>query len=164
MCFKYCPNCGQKLIEREIGDEGTLPYCEKCEKPWWEMFSTSVICIVINEFDQVALLRQNYVSKDNHVCVAGFIKLGETAEETALREVKEEIGLNVQKLEYIKSSYYEKKQMLMIGYKAEVKKDDFIISKEVDSAEWVPMSNALSKLREGSIAWSLVKDVLIDRI
>ena len=50
--------------------------------------------------------------------------------------------------------------MLMLGYKATVKKQDFKMSVEVDAAEWVKYENALGLLREGSIAWQLVKTVI----
>lgn len=160
MRFTYCPHCGGKLIQKEIGDEGQIPFCENCSVPLWDMFTTSVICAVVNEQREVALIRQNYVSSTNHVCVAGIMKLGESAEETAVREIKEETGLDVVKLEYIKSYPYEKKEMLMLGYKAIVKKADFILSGEVDSAVWVKYEDALSLLREGSIAWQLVKEAI----
>lgn len=31
MHFTYCPHCGTKLIEKEIEDEGIIPYCESCK-------------------------------------------------------------------------------------------------------------------------------------
>ena len=160
MKFTYCPHCGQKLIKKEIGDEGLIPYCPACNIPMWDVFTTCIISAVVNEENEIALLRQNYVSATNYVCVAGVMKFGESAEETVMREVKEEIGLNVEKLEYIRSYPYEKKEMLMLGYKATVKKADFNLSQEVDSVEWVKFENALDKLREGSIAWQLVKTVI----
>jgi len=160
MHFTYCPHCGERLIKKEIGDEGLIPYCNSCKIPLWDMFTTSVICAVVNEYKEVVLLRQDYVSKTNHVCVAGVMKIGESAEETVIREVKEETGLDVQDLHFIKTYPYDKKEMLMIGYKAVVKKSGFNISREVDSAEWVKYDEALDKLREGSIAWQLVKAVI----
>lgn len=48
----------------------------------------------------------------------------------------------------------------MLGYKAVVKKGDFQLSREVDSADWVKFEEALARLREGSIAWQLVKEVI----
>lgn len=160
MKFTYCPHCGKQLIKKEIGDEGLIPFCDNCNLPLWDMFTTCIICVVVNEFNQVALLRQNYVSQNNYVCVAGIMKIGESAEETAIREVKEEIGQDVVKLEYIKSYPYEKKEMLMLGYKATVKKSEFKLSGEVDSVEWFDFENTLTNLREGSIAWQLVKQVI----
>lgn len=160
MRFIYCPFCGTKLISKKIGDEGMIPYCETCRIPLWDMFTTSIIAAVVNEYNEVALLRQNYVSTTNYVCVAGIMKVGESAEETVIREVKEEIGQDVESLEFISSYPYEKKEMLMLGYKAIVKKQDFKLSGEVDSVEWVKFENALTLLREGSIAWQLVKTVI----
>ncbi len=160
MRFTYCPHCGQKLILKEIGDEGMIPFCQDCNIPLWDMFTTSIIAAVVNEYNEVALLRQNYVSATKYVCVAGIMKIGESAEETVVREVAEEIGQRVDELEFIRSYPYEKKEMLMLGYKAKVKKKDFVLSGEVDSVEWVKFENALSLLREGSIAWQLVKTVI----
>ena len=157
MHFIHCPYCGSSLIQKEIGDEGRIPYCTRCEIPLWDMFTTSVICAVLNEEGEVALIRQDYVSKTNYVCVAGIMKLGESAEETAVREIREELGLDVTELKYIQSYPYEKKEMLMLGYKAVVKKAEFRLSGEVDSAIWVKTEKAPEKLREGSIAWQLVK-------
>lgn len=160
MRFTYCPHCGTKLIGKEIGDEGIIPYCDNCKIPLWDMFTTSIIAAVVNECGEIALIRQNYVSTTNCVCVAGIMKIGESAEETVVREVKEEIGQDVESLEFISSYPYEQKEMLMLGYKATVKKKDFKLSGEVDSAEWVRYDNALSLIREGSIAWRLVKSVI----
>ena len=92
------------------------------------MFTTSIIAAVVNEYREIALLRQNYVSATKYVCVAGIMKIGEAAEDTVVREVKEEIGQDVETLEFIKSYPYEKKGMLMLGYKAKVKKKSFTLS------------------------------------
>ncbi len=159
MHFTYCPHCGSILTNKEIGDEGLIPYCETCKIPLWDMFTSCIICAVVNEYREIALLRQNYVSTTNYVCVAGVIKLGESAEETARREIKEEIGLDVEQLQFIQSYPYSKKEMLMLGFHATVKKSDFHISGEVDSVQWFPLATALDQLRPGSIAWQLVKAV-----
>lgn len=160
MHFTYCPHCGSKAVLKEIGDEGQIPYCKKCQVPLWDMFTTSIICAVVNEENEIALLRQEYVSKTNYVCVAGIMKPHESAEDTVRREVKEEIGLTVEDLEYIGSYPYDKKEMLMLGFRAHVRKGEFRTSGEVDSVEWVKFEDALAKLREGSIACRLVEKVI----
>jgi len=164
MRFTYCPHCGTKLVKKEIGDEGRIPYCEKCKVPLWDMFTTSVICAVFNEYQEIALLRQDYVSKTSYVCVAGVMKIGESAEETVIREVKEELGLDVEQLQFIKTFPYDKKEMLMIAYMACVKKADFTLSSEVDSAEWVSVKDAPEKLKKCSIAWQLVQNAVNDML
>ena len=88
------------------------------------------------------------------------MKIGESAEETVIREVKEELGLDVEELTFIKTYPYEKKEMLMLGFKAKVKKAEFVFSQEVDTAKWFKFEEALANIREGSIAWQLVKAVI----
>lgn len=136
MKFIHCPNCGEKLVQKSIGDEGLMPFCNSCDKPIFDMFNTCIITLVVNELGEVALIKQGYVSQTNYVLIAGYIKAGERAEETALREVEEEVGLIPHSLRYIRSYYYEKRDMLMLGFVAFVDKKEFHISGEVDEAEW----------------------------
>ena len=160
MRFTYCPHCGEKLVKKEIGDEGLVPFCEKCSVPLWDMFVTCIITAVINEKNEVALIKQSYLTTETYVCVAGHMKIGESAEETVIREVKEELGLDVEEVKFIKTYPYEKKEMLMLGFMSKVKKADFVCSKEVDSAKWFPFEEALGYIKEGNIAWQLVKAVI----
>lgn len=159
MKFKYCPQCSKKLTSKIIGDEGQIPFCSECQRPYFDIFPTCVIVAVINEFNEIALLKQNYVSKDNWVLVAGFIKQGETLEESAIREVEEETGQISDKIEYINSYYYEKKEMLFAGFLCLVKKREFNNSPEVDKVEWFDIDEAVQYLRQGSIAQQLLISV-----
>ena len=162
MRFTYCPHCGQKLVKKEIGDEGLIPFCNDCNKPLWDMFTTCIITAVVNEYDEIALLRQNYLSATTYVLVSGIMKIGESAEETVIREVKEEIGQDVESLEFVKTYPMEQQEMLMLGFKSHVKKADFVTSGEVDAVRWVKLDEALPLIREGSIAWQLAKAALED--
>ena len=158
MHFTYCPHCGEKLTEKEIGDEGMVPWCGRCRTPLFDIPDTCVIVLAVNECGEAALLRQNYVSRDHYVCVAGHIKPGATAESSAAREVEEEIGLPVERTIYIGSYAYGKKELLMLGFLARVKKAGLRLSCEVDGAAWFPLSEAAAKTRPGSIAMRLIED------
>jgi NAD+ diphosphatase len=114
----------------------------------------------VNEIGEVAIIRQNYVSQSNYVLVAGYIKSGETAEETSVREAQEEIGVTPHTVRYMKSYYYEKHDMLMLGFVAFADKCELSISQEVDEAGWYSIEEALTKVREGSIAMQLIKDYI----
>ena len=70
--------------------------------------------------------------------VAGYITPGETAEETALREVQEEIGVTLDSLKYAGTYWFGKNELLMHGFIGRAKKCELILSQEVDSAQWVP--------------------------
>lgn len=156
MRYNYCPDCGERLIDKNIGDEGMIPFCEKCSRPWFDGFYTCILAAVVNEFGEVALIRQGYVSTEYCVGVAGHIKCGETAETAAAREVMEEIGLVPESVKFIQSSWYEKKGMLMLGFRVNVKKGSLTPSCEVDSADWYSPEEALKALRPGSDIQRLV--------
>lgn len=160
MKFIHCPHCGEKLIPKNIGDEGLVPFCMTCDRPIFNIPYACTLTLVVNELDEVALIKQSYVSQTNYVLVAGYIKSGETAEETAAREAQEEIGVVPYQVQFLKSYYYEKRDMLMLGFVAFANKCNLSISLEVDAAEWVPSNEALTRLKEGSIALQLLQDYL----
>ena len=92
MQFRFCPQCGGRLTQKKIGDEGEVPFCGDCNRPWFGFSYPCVICLLTDGAGKYALIRQTYATR-NYVCVAGFIHEGETAEQTAVREVREETGL-----------------------------------------------------------------------
>lgn len=161
MRFKYCPECGEKLIMKSIGDEGAVPFCEKCGRPWFDMFSSAVIVLVVNEYGEAAMLRQNYISTEHRVLVSGYIKPGESAEETARREVAEEIGIELDNNRLVGTYWFAKKGMMMIGFIAHAKKTELTLSGEVDGAEWVPVEEAIKLVhRKGSVSYALLEEYL----
>ena len=161
MRFKYCPECGEKLIMKPIGDEGDVPFCEKCSRPWFDMFSSAVIVLVVNEYGEAVLLQQNYMSTEYRVLVSGYIKPGESAEETARREVAEEIGIELTDNRLVGTYWFEKKGMMMIGFIANAKKTEFTLSGEVDSAEWVAAEEAINLVHpKGAVSYALLEEYL----
>ena len=76
MHYIYCPQCGNKLIDKEAGDEGKVPYCHKCNQMWFDSFSSCVIILVANEYHEIAMLKQNYMSEKYWTYVSGFMKPG----------------------------------------------------------------------------------------
>lgn len=156
MRFEYCPSCGEKLGEKTIGDEGLVPFCDNCQRPWFSFSYPCVICLCVNELGEVLLIKQSY-GQPRFVLVAGFIKSGESAEEAALREVKEETGLGVDSFDFAFSSYYEPRDNLMFGFICRVKKTDFTLSGEVEEAKWVSPEEAVNTLRKGGAAHKLAE-------
>ena len=159
MKFVFCPQCGGELTTKQVGDEGEIPYCESCGRPWFSFSYPCVICLLTDGEGRFALIRQTYATK-NYVCVAGFIKEQETAEQTAVREVREETGLEVVKLRYINSYYYPKHDNLMLGYVCTVKPGEFKLSGEVERAGWFGLEEARELLSHGTVGKDLLRDYL----
>lgn len=156
MNFEYCPKCGEKLLPREIGDEGAVPFCIICGRPFFPFSYPCVICLCFDENDNIILIRQSY-DNTRYVCVAGYIKSGENAEDTVRREIKEEIGLEAVSMRFMYSRYYEKHDNLMLAFAVRVKGDDFSFSYEVSSAERFTSDEAEQRLSEGSYALDMLR-------
>ncbi|MBP1579699.1 MAG: NUDIX domain-containing protein [Oscillospiraceae bacterium] len=159
MQFTFCPQCGGRLTQKKIGDEGEVPFCGECGRPWFGFSYPCVICLLTDGAGKYALIRQTYATR-NYVCVAGFIHEGETAEQTAVREVREETGLEVLSMRYISSYYYPKHDNLMIGYLCTVKPGEFRLSGEVERAGWFGPEETRELLSHGTVGRELFRDSL----
>lgn len=161
MHFTYCPDCGHRLIEKEIGDEGLVPYCEHCRKPWFDMFSTCIIALVVNEFDEALLLKQDYISTEYCNLISGYMKPGERAEETAVREIEEETGVKVGHIQLAGTKWFAKKGLLMIAFTARARKSNLQLSPEVDAAAWVPVGDAIKRVHpKGSLSYMMIENYI----
>ncbi len=135
MLFKYCAECGHKVEDIRLGDDD-CKICPSCKRIYGRNPLPVVEVLVVNEFNEILLLKQNYISEDKWTVVSGYMVEGETIEEAVAREVNEETGQNVYKCQYVSSYYFEPKQLIMIGFIAYVKKSQFTDSDEVDDLKW----------------------------
>lgn len=160
MRFQYCPLCGGRLVDKKIPDEGLVPCCVPCGHAYFNQPLPCILALAVNDRGEVALLRQHEISDTHEVVVAGHVLSGESGEEAAVREIREELGLEPRSVRYVGSYYYARKDMLMLGYAARVEGDAFCLSDEVDAAVWLPPESALTRLREGGQARQLLRDYM----
>lgn len=106
---------------------------------------------------EVALIREAR-NPSREVLVAGYIQPGESAEHAVRREVQEELGLNAESLEFLWTSYHPRGDQLMHAFITRVRKADIHPSCELQSAAWVPLTQAVQRVPEGSMAQRLVQD------
>ncbi|MCC8121245.1 MAG: NUDIX domain-containing protein, partial [Oscillospiraceae bacterium] len=74
----------------------------------------------------------------HYVLVAGFVEIGETAEQTVEREVMEEVGLRVKDIRYFKSQPWGCDGNLTLGYFAQLDGGEGITldRQELADARW----------------------------
>ncbi|GAB6168847.1 NAD(+) diphosphatase [Clostridium carnis] len=150
--MNYCFECGTKLINKKCNDEGEIPYCNICEKFHFPTFSSAISVIILNPDKNKVLLIQQYGRVDN-ILVAGYINKGEDSEQTLVREVKEEIGLEVKDYQYMKSRYFERTNTLMCNFICTVDSEDLSkINNEIDKTQWFTFKDAVKYIKSESLA------------
>ena len=156
MTFEYCPRCGEKLLPKQIGDEGDVPYCDTCKRPFFPFSYPCVICLCVAEDGEILLIKQSY-GISRYVCVAGYIKSGESAEEACKREIAEETGLETLSVHFLYSGYYAKHDNLMLAFACRVRKDTLSLSGEVSEAAWFTADDAYDALFEGAFGRDMLQ-------
>jgi NAD+ diphosphatase len=150
--MNFCFECGTKLIEKDCSDEGLVPFCKSCNAFRFPIFNTAISTAVFNPAIDKVLLIQQY-NRPAYILVAGYVNKGETAEEALTREVSEEIGLSLTRFQYMRSSYFEKSNTLMLNYMSVADSEDLSrVSTEVDVATWFSMEEAKQQIMPGSLA------------
>jgi NAD+ diphosphatase len=77
-----------------------------------------VICLVHDGHDRAVLARQTVWPQRLFSILAGFVEAGESFESCVVREIAEEVGLDVTDVEYLGSQPWPFPRSLMIGFHA----------------------------------------------
>ena len=120
MIQKHCVECGTALIEKELEEEGIVPYCPKCQQYRFPMYNVAVSMIVVDEETGKILLIQQY-GKPSYILVAGYVNRGEAEEHAVVREVREETGLEVEHFRFSRTRFFEPSNTLMCNFTAFVR-------------------------------------------
>lgn len=82
------------MTRKFIEDRRRL-FCEACGVPIYENPIPATAAVVMNDAGEVLLVKRNVAPKAGHWCLpGGFVELHEDPEAAALRELKEETGLD----------------------------------------------------------------------
>jgi len=93
--LRYCPRCAAELSEREVRGHARL-VCPACEYVLY-LTPAPVTCVLVERGGAILLVRRKYPPREGHWCLpAGFVEVGESPGESAVREVREETGLDVE--------------------------------------------------------------------
>lgn len=121
---RMCGRCGTRT---EYGEKERLMRCPKCGNLIFPRINPAVTVAVTHE-DKLLVSRYNGRKQTNlYALIAGFVEIGESAEECVAREVMEEVGLKVKNIRYYGSQPWGFAGNLQIGYTAEVDGDDHIV-------------------------------------
>jgi 8-oxo-dGTP diphosphatase len=95
MAAAYCPRCGARL-ERRFTEGRDREVCPACGFVFYRN-PVPAVGVVVAQDDHVVMIRRKYPPRAGYWALpAGYMELGESAEEAAIRECHEETGLLVQ--------------------------------------------------------------------
>lgn len=152
MIQKHCYECGTALIEKELAEEGIVPYCPKCQQYRFPMYNVAVSMIVIDEETGEILLIQQY-GRPSYILVAGYVNRGEQAEHAVTREIKEETRLDVTHIRFNRTKFFEPSNTLMCNFTAFVKTAKALhINHEIDRCKWFTPEEARENILPNSLA------------
>ena len=125
---RFCGKCGHSTLpgknERNI-------VCSTCQHTIYPKISPAII-VAITSNDRILLAHNNLFRNNYFSLIAGYADIGESLEETVIREVREEVGITVYNIRYYKSQPWPLSGSMMIGYFAEADENQII---KVDNKE-----------------------------
>jgi NAD+ diphosphatase len=112
--MKYCPECASALEVRRIdGVERKACVSPDCGFVHWDN-PVPVVATLVQYQGKIVLARNSQWPDGMFSLVTGYLERNETTEEAAVREVKEEIGLDGKVQEFIGCySFTEKNQIIL---------------------------------------------------
>ena len=130
---RFCGSCGAPTA---MGSGGNVRTCTSCGA---EHFPGPhpVVIMVVWRGDRCLLGRGRGWAQARYSALAGFVDHGETIEEAVAREVKEEVGLDVDQVVYHSSQPWPFPMSLMIGCFAHASGEALNVDpEELDDARW----------------------------
>jgi NAD+ diphosphatase len=144
--MKYCPECGSDLAAAEVdGRERLRCTSDDCPFVFWDN-PTPVVAAIVELDGQIVLTRKDGWPPKMYGVVAGFLEKGETVAASILREVREELGLDGEIVEFVGYySFFERNQVILAFHVwAE---GEIVIGEELSEVKLVPRD----KLRPWSV-------------
>lgn len=157
---RFCPQCGSPLEERLLASEDRLRLvCRGCGHILY--INPKVVAAVIPEWgDRFLLLRRAIEPRyGTWTFPGGFVEIDETVEAAAVREAREEVGLEV-RLRTLVGVYSRPAPagpgVVVVVYRGEVTSERICMGREALEARWVlPSEIPWDELSFQTTAWAL---------
>jgi NAD+ diphosphatase len=154
---RFCSRCGAAV---ETDSDEYAAVCPRCALRSYPRISPVIIARVTRA-DEILLARPVRAGRRLYSVLAGFVEVGESLEDTVIREIGEEVGISVTDLTYFGSQPWPFPHALMVAFTArwaggEISPDPG----EIVDAGWY-RAGALPPIPpRGSIARAMIDDFL----
>lgn len=130
---QFCGRCGTatEYVPAERGKR-----CPACGQVAYPRVSPAVI-VLIERGDDVLLARGSHLAAGMYALIAGFVEAGESLEDTVRREIREEVGIEVDRIAYFGSQSWPFPHSLMVGFTAQYLAGEIRLDPaELEDARW----------------------------
>ncbi len=130
----FCPGCGGRT---DVVSAGWVRRCATDGTEHYPRTDPAIIVVVIDDDDRALLGRQARWPGPWRSALAGFVEPGEPAEAAVRREVLEEVGLALTRVDYVTSQPWPFPGSLMLGFHARAASTAVTVDGvEIAQAEW----------------------------
>jgi NAD+ diphosphatase len=150
--------CGRDGAETVPGPTPLSKECPRCGLLFYPRLSPAVI-VLVRRGDQVLLARSPGFPPGMYSVLAGFVEPGESIEETIEREVREEVGIEVENVRYFGSQPWPFPNSLMLGFTADYAGGELRADPaEIEEAGWYTVDDLPPLPPKLSIARSMIDE------
>lgn len=158
---RFCGSCGQPTTQ--VRWERAM-YCAACELRSYPRISPSMI-VLVTRGDEVLLARSPRFVTGVYSTLAGFAEPGESAEDCLVREVREEVAVEVRNLRYVGSQCWPFPHSMMLGFHAEYASGEIVMQpEEIEDARWFDIHDLPPLPATRSIARHLIDLYVAQRL
>lgn len=130
---RFCGKCGTPTVKK---DSELAMHCPHCGLLAYPRLSPAIM-VLVRDGDKLLLGRSPHFKPGVFSALAGFVEPGETLEECAAREVREEVGIEITNLRYFSSQPWPFPNSLMIAFFADYAGGEITPDPaEIEAAEW----------------------------
>ena len=171
---QFCASCGGATSFSNAGHSRKCLSTE-CSREHFPRIDPAVIFSIADnksEKPRLLLARQANWDEGRYSVIAGFVEPGETLENAVFREAYEEVGLQLESVQYLASQPWPFPSSMMIGFEAVTRTTDIeLIDKEIDHAMWVTADEIIDKVKQGklvfpysiSISWAFINRWFVEQ-
>lgn len=150
---RFCGRCG---AANQLHTAEFALHCPACDAFYYPRISPCII-VLVRDGERCLLAKHVRSRSDRYSTLAGFIEVGESAEQALEREVFEEVGLKVGNLQYITSQNWPFPSQLMLGYWADYESGQINPEVgEIADARWFSRDNLPELPPVGTISRHLI--------
>jgi mutator protein MutT len=138
VAYRFCPSCAGALELRQVKTGDPMRHvCTRCGQVLYLDPKVAVGTIISNEEGRVVLVRRAIEPGYGlWVFPGGFVDRGEEVTVAAIREAKEEVGLDVRLGELVNIYSYAGRPLVVIVYSATVLGGELMVDEEGLEARW----------------------------